>query len=647
MSDFQAQPEQYERPPSPPRRQRACLPCSKQKARCNFKEEKIGKYCDRCERHGIQCVMPTGGLRKPRVLKTAARLAAPGQSSGSTAPSPRRSGQPFPLSAPAAATPALAAHTQPAQASSHAPFHTPQFRTQAPTPTPSVQVLHRVQAQPPVRPAEPNHRYNDVDKTAALPQPPPGPGYNLSWEQAELALDEYKTNFMPNFPFVLLESGTTAQQLSSKKPFVFRAVLLAAARLPLERRKQMKRNLAAYLGQHLLVNEERSLDLLQGLLIFIAWADLSFYLDRQITHWIHLAVGYSYNLGLTRIPPPYTRPVTYDTAKDAKDAMYTRNPRALEALERLHSLEEQRAYLGCYYVMSVNSAQFGRTTNFRTACVDICCICLLRISENSLDTILEKMVRLQQVVDKIQDTFPTTERFGYIAEDKMTPIRADMDKLTLNCFTEAQYQIIWIYYNYVLVRLYEPATYLQSPPPPEHNTRRRQCLALCLQAARAYFSSLLALSETFFVYCTFVDMAKLLSVILTTSRLLLLDDVTEAEGGWDTAVARQTIDLPAVLEQLIQRFRGAQAIVRQKNAPPESATASPIEGPDVWDKCIEKTEFIKNWFVARVAGEHPSVAPNMLEQALFHEDWSFATTSQQTGQSFLGLLPKGSWNIDF
>ncbi len=100
---------------------------------------------------------------------------------------------------------------------------------------------------------------------------PPTPGYNLSWEQAEIALNEYKINYMPNFPFVVIEPEVTAQELFHEKPFLFRVVLLVATRMPLEKKRGMKRNVTAYLGQHLLVNEERSLDLLQGLLVFIAW----------------------------------------------------------------------------------------------------------------------------------------------------------------------------------------------------------------------------------------------------------------------------------------------------------------------------------------------------------------------------------------
>ena len=86
--------------------------------------------------------------------------------------------------------------------------------------------------------------------------------------------------------------------------------------------------------------------------------DLSFYLDRQVTHLIHLAVGYAHDLGLTHVPVPYMAD-SHDGSLDAgqsEEAMYARGSGALVALqtlEKFHNLEEQRAYLGCYYLMSV------------------------------------------------------------------------------------------------------------------------------------------------------------------------------------------------------------------------------------------------------------------------------------------------------
>lgn len=63
----------------------------------------------------------------------------------------------------------------------------------------------------------------------------------------------------------------TAKQMYVEKPFLFRVIMLAAAPLPIPRVIKIKRNVLAYLGQHMLVEEERQLDLLQGLLICISW----------------------------------------------------------------------------------------------------------------------------------------------------------------------------------------------------------------------------------------------------------------------------------------------------------------------------------------------------------------------------------------
>ncbi len=69
----------------------------------------------------------------------------------------------------------------------------------------------------------------------------------------------------------------------------------------------------------------------------------------------------------------------------------------------------------------------------------MCCNCLLQATEINSDFILEKMVRLQQFVDRIFDQFPVvkqgiskTRRFSYLIQDEMTPIRSQLDKLTEN-----------------------------------------------------------------------------------------------------------------------------------------------------------------------------------------------------------------------
>jgi hypothetical protein len=76
---------------------------------------------------------------------------------------------------------------------------------------------------------------------------------------------------MPNFPFVVVDVNMAAQELHTRNPYLFRVIMFVATNLPPARKQAMKTNILAYLGHRLLVNEERNLDLLQGLLVFIAW----------------------------------------------------------------------------------------------------------------------------------------------------------------------------------------------------------------------------------------------------------------------------------------------------------------------------------------------------------------------------------------
>lgn len=97
------------------------------------------------------------------------------------------------------------------------------------------------------------------------------PPNGLTWLEATAILNNFHQNNMYRFPCVLVDEFTTPQQLLAEKPFVFRAIMLVAAQISVAQSKKMKRNVMAYLSYKLLVEEQRHLDLLQGLLIILSW----------------------------------------------------------------------------------------------------------------------------------------------------------------------------------------------------------------------------------------------------------------------------------------------------------------------------------------------------------------------------------------
>jgi len=94
---------------------------------------------------------------------------------------------------------------------------------------------------------------------------------NLSCAEADDLLHVFQTQMTEYFPFVIVPAGTRTQDLRDDKPFLFATIMLAASRKKLSLEEMTGSRLMEYLGVRMLLNGEKSLDLLQGLLVYLAW----------------------------------------------------------------------------------------------------------------------------------------------------------------------------------------------------------------------------------------------------------------------------------------------------------------------------------------------------------------------------------------
>lgn len=93
---------------------------------------------------------------------------------------------------------------------------------------------------------------------------------------AEALLLLYQTRMSPQFPFVIIPDRTSAAQLAQAKPFLYRTVLMVASYHDKAAQTMMAKEIFEYLSAHMVIGNEKSLDLLQGLLLLIAWFVLKF-----------------------------------------------------------------------------------------------------------------------------------------------------------------------------------------------------------------------------------------------------------------------------------------------------------------------------------------------------------------------------------
>ena len=93
-------------------------------------------------------------------------------------------------------------------------------------------------------------------------------------QEAEMMLLEFKTNMTQQFPFVVIPSDNTSQHLHHERPLIWKAIVVAASHENSSRQLALGDELMEDLTTRLLFKAEKSLDLLQALLVFIAWYGL-------------------------------------------------------------------------------------------------------------------------------------------------------------------------------------------------------------------------------------------------------------------------------------------------------------------------------------------------------------------------------------
>ena len=97
------------------------------------------------------------------------------------------------------------------------------------------------------------------------------PGLSVTLHEAEQALDVYREVYSPKFPFVPIHPQISAAELYEKQPFLFRMVIQTVVPQTWQIQDAAKLWFREHIARHVVIRAERSLELLQGILLFLAW----------------------------------------------------------------------------------------------------------------------------------------------------------------------------------------------------------------------------------------------------------------------------------------------------------------------------------------------------------------------------------------
>ncbi|KAI8633906.1 hypothetical protein F5Y19DRAFT_462142 [Xylariaceae sp. FL1651] len=546
------------RPQSPPRRQRACLPCTKAKARCHYEKNEIRDGCDRCRRLAVTCTpQTTKSLRRPRQIKVKTIIEPIHASSG-------RDEDPWiPVADPenGLLIAGIEPNVVPAIGSGHV----------------------RSQGQDN---GIPYHSKPPSLKSSTTSLLPPSPGFGITWDQAEQAIVDFTIIFTAHFPFIILEHNITARRLFVRKPLLFRAIMLIAIDFTSAKTREIKRSINAWIGQHLMVKGSQDIGALQGLIVYITWSNPQFFSDRRATQLIYLAVGLAHNIGITRLAVPGDALI-----REGNDINV-----------------EHRTFLACYYILSINSSQFGRPNPLSSGYVQYCVESLERSSEVATDFLLIKLVKFRNFVEQIptiyqglDDVTWSREIFNNVSE-KLHAIRKDLDDFMSDItHKHPKFLLLWTLHHSALLQLHLPMTYIVAKSD-ETSQLQIECMLYCLQACRTFVSMTKSFSPDGIIFVPFTTLVDMTSMVIATSRLLLVNI-----NGWDLEKARETIDIQVALDGLIDKITAGTKIKDERVATTavENPSCYTPDEPDDKEQdrlrvFIKMLESIKNWYKNQV-----------------------------------------------
>lgn len=156
-------------------------------------------------------------------------------------------------------------------------------------------------------------------------------------EQNEKLLSIYQTQLSPQFPFVVIPTSTTLKQLEETRPFLLKVIKMVAS---LQHRQSMWKQsytVMRHISEAVIMGSERSLDLLQGILIILGYYHYFCLAHGQFNNFAHLARSMIEDMDMDRRSRPHD-----DFRSVAMDP---------EESKRMTN-DERRAVVGVWYISS-------------------------------------------------------------------------------------------------------------------------------------------------------------------------------------------------------------------------------------------------------------------------------------------------------
>ncbi|VTT64162.1 unnamed protein product [Fusarium fujikuroi] len=187
----------------------------------------------------------------------------------------------------------------------------------------------------------------------------------MSVQQADLLLADYRETFAPRFPYVIIPEGVTSLALQRTSPMLLLAILITTSWKLRGQQDRLNQVFLKALGTKLVLEGDRDMDLLRGLMVYLNWSAnmpcnqntftstyYSVFLSRihlhttpktqQAYRLASIAASMAVEFGITQRPGK-------NKHQQLNVEAFVERPKALSAVDaELWDPVARRAYLGCY-----------------------------------------------------------------------------------------------------------------------------------------------------------------------------------------------------------------------------------------------------------------------------------------------------------
>ncbi|KAM0351237.1 hypothetical protein ACHAP4_009376 [Fusarium culmorum] len=414
----------------------------------------------------------------------------------------------------------------------------------------------------------------------------------LTFEKGQNLLEIFTRRFIPYFPFVLFPSDSSIEELNSQHPCACLAMLAAASYTDVGTQVALGNLFKQIVAVRMVNGEFNQLDLLQGLLIYVAW-------PRKPKLW------------------------------SAEGGRYQNKPD--------WQPDEMRALAGAYYLSSSSSIILQKSRQvFNTTYLLACCEHLASLNQYPTDKFLPYITRVQTLIENIEDLVCKTA-----TADNGLQFFTECQEITQNCLdikstlpfplSESPPLLLQIHILELMLSQSSPRGTAfgldKFQNPFQDETTLNEWLSTSMSATRSLIGVILVMPQGEEVAMSNMGWIMMNCALNLAVRL----DLIAAQGSLSgfTQHLRRFLDMRHTLRQLVLRFEAVPG--------PDASADHPFHG------IVKRIRRLENWYLSQVAQQTAdstsSISPSSGSQP------SISLSDHTGGMPVSMPLPYQNWNM--